>query len=75
MQNALIATVIAPLRSDPTLKNELEWFLGHWRPLRGAEVTSGILIKQTAVITNPGFYWFLLYAKTLYQEQRLFGNE
>ena len=40
-----MATVIAPLRSDPTLKNELEWFLGHWSPLQGAEVTAGIRIK------------------------------
>lgn len=36
--DALIATVIAPLFSDPALKNELEWVLGHWSPIQGAQV-------------------------------------
>lgn len=32
--DALIVTVIGPLFSDPTLKNGLEWFLGHLSPLQ-----------------------------------------
>jgi hypothetical protein len=30
--------LIATLFSDPALKNELEWVLGHWSPIQGAQV-------------------------------------
>lgn len=71
--DALMATVTAPLFSEPALKNEPQWVLGHWSPIQGAQVYQPL--GAIAMNISPWFRWLLHCLTKLHQQQGLLGQQ